>query len=171
MIGELKVGQRVVHRRYGPGVVVRIREGKSDEEHDRYYVIDIPSRELTLHLPATGPQPDLRGLSSPRRMSQAMRILCGEPCELPKDYRERQAFVTEHMTDGVLLTLAEMIRDLSALHSTKRLSLVESNLLHAAKQRLAGELAFVADIKLTEAVQRVDHALLSPAKAEPTASA
>ena len=157
---QLTVGQRIVHRRYGAGTVIKVRKGGKDEEHERYYVIDIPSRDLKVHLPVdSAKKVGLRKLSSMRRMKSALRTLSGQPDDLPRDYRERRALVTELMTDGTVNSLAQTIRDLCGLQSRKSMSTLESSMLTNAKRRLAGELALVADIELAQAMQRIEQAL------------
>jgi len=160
MTERLTIGQRVVHRRYGAGVVVEVRQGKEDEEHESYYVIDIPSSALKVYLPVSAAQQaNLRRVSSRRRMNHALKILSGDPEELPKDYRERGSFVQELMKDGVVDSLAQVIRDLVALQSRKSMSSMELALVTNAKRRLAGELALVLDIDLAQAEQRIENAL------------
>jgi RNA polymerase-interacting CarD/CdnL/TRCF family regulator len=160
MTQQLTVGQKLVHRRYGAGIVVRVRKGREDEDHECYYVIDIPSRDLKLHLPVDGAQNmALRKLVSRRRMNRALRLLSEQPVELPRDYRERRALVTELMTDGTVNSLAQTIRDLYGLQNRKSMSTLESSMLTNAKRRLAGELALVADIELSQAMQRIEQAL------------
>jgi RNA polymerase-interacting CarD/CdnL/TRCF family regulator len=160
MTQELVVGQRIVHRRYGAGTVVRVRDGRDNEEFARYYVIDIPSRDLKVHLPVGSDKDmDLRDLSSSRKMSRAMRILSEQPGDLPRDYRERRAFISSSLEKGTVRALARVIRDLVGLKSRKTMSTLESTWLTNAKRRLAGELALVADIDLNQAMQRIETAL------------
>jgi CarD family transcriptional regulator len=161
MTQQLEVGQRIVHRRYGAGTVVRVRKGRKDEEFDRYYVLDIPSRDLKVHLPVNSDQQmDLRKLASKTRMNRACRLLSEQPADLPKDYRERRAHISEALEQGTVTALAEVIRDLVGLKSRKSLSTLESTWLTNAKRRLAGELALVTGVDLNEAVQRIEKALL-----------
>lgn len=157
----LTIGQKIVHRRYGAGTVVSVRKGGDDDDHERYYVIDIPSRDLKVHLPVdTAQDVDLRRLASQRKMNRALRILTEQPADLPSDYRERRAFVTQLMTEGTVKSLAEIIRDLCGRKRSKNMSTLESNLLTNAKRQLAGELALVATIDFTQALQRIESALL-----------
>ena len=163
MTQELVVGQNIVHRRYGAGTVVKVRKGLEDEEHDSYYVIDIPSGELKVHLPADSSQDmNLRRLASKRKMIKAMQTLSAETAELPRDYRERRTLISEFLGEGSVTSLARVIRDLVGLKSRKSLSTLESTWLTDAKRRLAGELALVVDIDLTEAMQRLEQALYKP---------
>jgi len=157
---ELAIGQVVVHPRYGAGTVVEVREGRKDEDHDKYYVIEIPSRALQVHLPVGSSQgADLRGLETLGRLTDALQILSSSPSELPKDYRERHTALTEGMQDGAPASLARAIRDLSGLQGRKSLSEIEGALFSNAKRQLAGELALVARIGLEEAMRQVEKAL------------
>jgi CarD family transcriptional regulator len=162
MTQQLEVGQKIVHRRYGAGTVVRVRRGRADEEFDRYYVIDIPSRDLKVHLPVDSDQKmDLRKLASKTKINRAFKLLAQQPSELPKDYRERRALISEALKEGTVLALAEVIRDLVGLKNRKSLSTLESTWLTNAKRRLAGELALVTGVDLNQAMQRIEKALHS----------
>ena len=159
-MGELAVGQKVVHPRYGAGTVVQVRTGGADEDHKLYYVIHIPSKDLQVHLPvdAAGGV-ELRELVSVLKMDNALNILRSEPVLLPSDYRERRAWVVESMQDGAVGSLAQVIRDLHGLHGRKTLSVLESSVLLDAKRQLAGELALVVGIEFKDAMRRVESAL------------
>ncbi len=160
MTQQLEIGQKIVHRRYGAGTVVRVRKGSADEEFAKYYVIDIPSRDLKVHLPVDSDQRmDLRKLASKAKMNRAFSLLSEQPSDLPKDYRERRAFISEALEDGTVVALAQVIRDLVGLKNRKSLSTLESTWLTNAKRRLAGELALVTGVDLNQAMQRIEKAL------------
>jgi RNA polymerase-interacting CarD/CdnL/TRCF family regulator len=142
------------------GTVVRVRKGRQDEEFDNYYVIDIPSRDLKVHLPVNSDQKmDLRALATKTKMNHAMSILSQEPEDLPRDYRERRAFISEALKEGTVIALAQVIRDLVGLKSRKTMSTLEATWLTNAKRRLAGELALITGLDLNQAAQSIEQAL------------
>lgn len=160
MMREFVTGDKVVHPAYGAGTIVQVRKGRKDEEHKKYYVIDIPGMELTIHLPVEAAQEvGLREPVSTSKMAYALDILGSTPAELPKDYRERHSLIVASMQSGEIISLAQVIRDLSALRTKKNLSVLESNLLGKAKRQLASELAVVTGLELSEALQRIEQAL------------
>jgi RNA polymerase-interacting CarD/CdnL/TRCF family regulator len=157
---DLTVGQKVVHPRYGAGIVI--------EKQVDYYVIHIPCSALKLQLPVSAAQVlDLRRISSKGTMNQALGILSAEPAELPRDYRERRASLEAVLSKGEIRPLAHLVRDLFALQARKSLSSAEANLLSSAKRRLAGELALASDIDLAVALQHVEAALRGNPQASP----
>ena len=160
MKNELSIGQKVVHPRYGAGTVTRVRAGRRHEAHGRYYIIDIPSMELKVHLPtdALG-EVELRNLASKQKIRRALGVLGSEGAELPKDSRERCRTLAECMADGRVASLATVIRDLHALQGRKTLSMRESSLLIRAKRQLAGEVALVMGAEVKEAMQEIESAL------------
>jgi RNA polymerase-interacting CarD/CdnL/TRCF family regulator len=157
---QLTIGQNIVHRRYGAGTVVGVREGNEDEDHQRYYIVDIPSKDLKLHLPADSTEDvPLREIASTGKIQRALKMLADEPVDLPRDYRERRALVSQLMTDGTVRSLARIIRDLCARQREKSMSTLESTMLTDAKRQLAGEVALAEGIELTQAIQRIEKAL------------
>jgi CarD family transcriptional regulator len=160
MSSELTVGQTIVHQRYGAGTVVGVRRGSKDEDHKRYYVVDIPSKDLKLHLPVDSvADVPLRRVASKRTIRRALKMLAGEADELPSDYRKRRALVSELMTDGTVKSLARIIRDLCARQREKSMSTLETTMLTDAKRQLAGEIALSEGVELTQAMQRIEGAL------------
>ena len=161
MAKRLTVGQKIVHRRYGAGIIVELRGGKEDEEHESYYVIDIPSVALKVHFPVSADQgSSLRRISSKRTMRRALSVLSAEPHPLPKDYRERRALMQQSMSNGAVSDIAQVIRDLCGLRAVKKnKSTMELAMMTNAKRRLAGELALVSDIDFPEALQCIEDAL------------
>jgi RNA polymerase-interacting CarD/CdnL/TRCF family regulator len=100
-------------------------------------------------------------LASKTKINRAFKLLAQQPSELPKDYRERRALISEALKEGTVLALAEVIRDLVGLKNRKSLSTLESTWLTNAKRRLAGELALVTGVDLNQAMQRIEKALHS----------
>lgn len=157
---QLTIGQKIVHRRYGAGTVVGVREGNEGEDHERYYIVDIPSKDLKLHLPADWAEDaPLREVASTGKIKRALQMLTEAPIDLPSDYRKRRALVSELMTDGTVRSLARIIRDLCARQREKSMSTLEASMLTDAKRQLAGEVALSEGIDLTQAIQRIESAL------------
>jgi len=160
MTNELSVGQKIVHPRYGAGTVTSVRDGGIHEAPGRFYVIDIPSMGLRVHLPAGRlEEVQVRNLASKENISGALGVLGSPGAELPKDARQRGDVLAQSMSDGAVLSLAAVIRDLHLLESTKVLSMRESSMLTQAKRQLAGELALVMGTEVAEALHRIENAL------------
>jgi CarD family transcriptional regulator len=160
MIDELSIGQKIVHPRYGAGTVTKVRPGSKHEAGSGYYVIEIPSIAMKVHLPVDRlEEVQVRDLASKEKIRGALGLLALPGAELPKDSRERCSVLAESMADGAVASLATVIRDLHSLQSTKTLSRIESSLLTQAKQQLAGEVALVTGAEVAEALQDIESAL------------
>jgi CarD family transcriptional regulator len=160
MRDELRVGQKIVHPHYGAGTVTHVRAARTHEAPGRYYVIDIPSMALTVHLPVDRlDEAQVRDLASAEKIKRALEVLGSRSAGLPKDARERCNGLAESMADGGVASLATVIRDLHALQLTKALSLRESSLLTQAKHQLAGEVALVTGAEVGESLRKIESAL------------
>lgn len=160
MRDELRIGQKIVHPRYGAGTVIHVGAGRTHEAHGRYYVIDIPSMALTVHLPIDRlEEVQMRDLASAEKIRGALGVLGSQGAALPRDARERCNALAESMADGAVASLATVIRDLHSLQCTKALSLRESSLLTQAKRQLAGEVALVTGVEVTDAMRKIENAL------------
>jgi RNA polymerase-interacting CarD/CdnL/TRCF family regulator len=159
MRAELKIGQKIVHPRYGAGTVTSMRAG-SVHEALGYYVIHIPSMSLTVHLPVDRlDEVHVRDVASKEKIKGALGVLGSPGASLPKDARERCDALAESMADGAVVSLATVIRDLYLLQSTKALSIRESSMLTQAKAQLAGEVALATGAEVAEALRKIESAL------------
>ncbi len=163
MRAELRVGQKIVHPRYGAGTVTGVRAAGAREAPGRYYVIHIPSMSLTVHLPADRlEEVQVRNIASADNIAGALSVLGSPGAALPKDARERGTALAETMADGAVTSLATVIRDLHLLQLTKTLSTRESGMLTQAKHQLAGELALATDTEVADALRKIDSTLSPP---------
>ena len=157
---QFSVGDKVVHPSYGPGHVVGVERKALSDEAKRYYVIDIPARELTVYVPwRTAGDAGVRPAMSGDKRSRMIDTLRTEPEVLPDDYRERQEQVWEKLRTGRVLLIAEVVRDLTWHRMRAHLTKKDTEYLEKAKARLAGEMALVSGVEPGDAEQTIDAVL------------
>jgi CarD family transcriptional regulator len=151
------VGDRVVHPYHGPGRIASIEQKELLDGPKRYYVIDVPTRALTVQIPVgTTGAVGLRKAMAPSTLPKVLRTLRSQPSSLPEDYKERQELVAERLNAGRVMQLAEVVRDLNwhrdRLHLTKR----DEDLLKQGQDMLAAEMALVSGEDVSEAVKLIE---------------
>jgi len=75
----MEIGDRVLHPRYGIGVINGIESRLQDGEQRDYYVIPKPALASTIFVPVdSADEVGLRPVSSPDTLEEALKILAGE---------------------------------------------------------------------------------------------
>jgi CarD family transcriptional regulator len=165
---KFSIGDKVVHPRHGFGRIVGMKSLDLVEGFERYYVIEIHDQGLTVHVPVR--QVDLLGVRpvmSRAKMARVLATLRGRPGQLSEDYKERQARIREKLETGGPLRIAEILRDLTWLERSTRLTAADSALLARGRDFLAAEIAVVTDTEVANAKQAIDSALLDATANEP----
>jgi CarD family transcriptional regulator len=127
---------------------------------ENYYVIEIPTQGLTLHIPKHRMQEiGVRPAMQQSQFRYVLDILRSRPQQLPQDHKERQEQILEKLRTGQPTELAEAVRDLAwhqkASHLTKR----DSDYMDRGRKLLAAEMALVADTEIADTSQTIESTL------------
>jgi CarD family transcriptional regulator len=157
---QYSIGDKVVHPHHGPGRITSIAHKEFLDGKKRYYVINIPVHDLTVYVPRrNADEVGIRPAVKRRKLTEVLETLQNEPHELPDDYKERQEQVEEKLRTGLVLKLAEVVRDLTwhrhRAHLTKR----DTDLLEQGRERLAAEMALVMSTEISDASETIDGTL------------
>lgn len=155
---ELKIGDHVVHPRYGVGIVVNLKDKEFEiDMMRRYYEISMPGTTLwvSLEMPSFG----LRKLAVRSEISRCRIILASHPAPLIDDARERQTEMADRLKRGTITAHCEVVRDLYAYFGHKTSNGKVTAWLKVAQDVLCQEWAEVEGITLAEAVYEVSSLL------------
>jgi CarD family transcriptional regulator len=142
---QFSVGDKVVHPRYGPGLIARIERWEDTDEAKRYYVIEIPGQTLTVYVPVLKvDEAGLRPAVCSSKIPQVLGMLRSQPSPLSEDYKERQEQLGVILRGGQVMQLARMVRDLSWRRKRAHLTQKESDYLRQGQNLLAAEMALVS---------------------------
>ena len=155
------VGDKVVHRVHGAGIITEKKEMQITETPHRYLVIEMVGPHSTLMVPIDKAEQCLRSVSKTATLRRLLTDrLAGEPSQLPKDYREREEQIENKLKSGETKKWIEVVRDLTHRRQQGRKSRVDDRLLERTMHLLAGELALAqgidpekAEIHLSSVVQ------------------
>jgi CarD family transcriptional regulator len=165
---QYAIGDNVVHPLHGPGKVIGLERKELLDGRKRYYVIEIPTKELTVFVPLrTIDEVGVRPAMSRTKLSNMIDRLEAKPNTLPDDYKERQELVWEKLRTGRVMQVAEVVRDLTwherRLHLTKK----DESLLSRGRSWLAAEMALVAGSEISDMEDMIDRALDPPPPSPP----
>ena len=156
------VGDKVVHRVHGAGIITGNKERQITETPHRYFVIEMVGPQSTLMVPTDKAGQRLRPVS---KMTALRRLLMDKlakpPRQLPKDYRERAEQIENKLKSGETKKWIEVVRDLTHRREQGQKSKIDQRLLERTMHLLAGELALAqgidpekAEIHLASVVER-----------------
>jgi len=160
-----RVGDTIIHPRFGAGVVIDIKElGFLGNEKKQYYSIDLlGQRETVVMVPARrAAKVGLRYPVSESKLSEVWHILRTEPGALPDNHDRRCELLSDKLHGGDVVQIAEVLRDLAWRREEKRhLTIRGKRLYDEGMMFLAGEIASIQDGDLGAAEERISKMLMA----------
>ncbi len=157
---QFSVGDKVVHPHHGPGWITGVERKDLLGGEKRYYVIEIPTKDLTVYVPwSTIDQAGVRPAMSRAKLSDVLDKLRSTPRHLPEDYKERQEQVWEMLKTGRVMPIAEVVRDLVWQKERDHLTKRDADLLAQGQERLAAEMALISGAKVSDMEKTIEDVL------------
>lgn len=151
----LKVGDKVVHLRYGAGTVTGRQVLKRQGKRRPHYCIELADATGTLLIPEDAIED--------AELRQAMQDTClvehvmeAPPDKLHDNHRTRQGYIEKKLGSGKPAHIAQVLRDLSWRERTGRLTGTDRRLRKSALDRLVGEIALGASQTSDTIQHRID---------------
>ncbi len=146
------IGDKVIHCTYGLGEIVHIEEKNIREQSTNCYVFH--TRDLTIWIPINDlHQNSLRMPASPDEFMRLFAILTSPGETLPEDRVMRKDQLLEHMKDGQLASICQVVRDLTHFKRIKKLNDQERSILGRATNSLITEWIFSLGVSQIQAQQ------------------
>jgi CarD family transcriptional regulator len=163
---KLSVGDRVMHPIHGVGRVVDITHQELVEGFEHYYVIEIPAKRLTMHIPTDKiDEAEVRPITPNVEQARVLNVLCSAPDRLPKNVTKREELVREKIRTGHSIQIAEAVRDLRWVEEASGLTQIEMDLLEWGQALLAAEIALLTNTEIANAHKKLS-AILKDAPLE-----
>lgn len=153
-------GDRVVHPKFGVGLIASIEKRQLSGEQPRlFYRVDF--NKTSVWVPAPAPVTGrLRPITPKDELPRYRSLLNSPPALLDGDFRLRQSDLEKRMQLGTFESLCEVVRDLSARHLQKPLSSYERGLLRQTRAALVEEWAMVSGEPSEDVSGEIDGFLL-----------
>lgn len=156
-MGELRIGDRVLHPLYGVGTLVSIVERCRDGEAEDFYVVEMVSHKGRLETPVDRAEElGLRRVVSKRQRGKLSRVLGGRPKKLAPEYKRRRVNIAQRLRDGDFKEIGQVVRDLSWREATGQATTGDRRLLKRAKGLFARELAASDRVEEDAAMERIE---------------
>jgi len=152
------IGDKVIHCTYGLGEIVHIEEKIIGGEPTKCYVLQTP--ELMVWIPIHGHQGcSLRLPTPPEEFPKVFTMLTSPHEGLREDREMRKTQLMAQMNDGKLLSICQVVRDLTHFKRGKKLNDQEKYILERAINSLLTEWAYSLEVTLIQARQAMTHML------------
>lgn len=154
-INHFKVGDKVIHRAYGPGKVIQVDEKELSGECVQYYVVEV--KDVTLWVPIDGEEaPDLRYPTSEQKLERTLKLLNAPADPLSTNRMERKTQLKERLEDGSLESICRVIRDLRCYQQDNRMNDHDTATLNRTIYFLLTEWSMACSIPLDQAEQQLE---------------
>jgi RNA polymerase-interacting CarD/CdnL/TRCF family regulator len=156
---DFPIGSTVIHAKYGLGEITQIEETFINGQISACYIVK--THDLMIWVPIA----DQRGLSSlraptPKTEFEDLLAILHAPSEpLPDDRKERKSRLLDQLTDGSVVSVCRLVRDLSGYGNKKKLSDDDKSILERAKNTLLTEWAFSLSVPVSQAQKRMGELL------------
>jgi CarD family transcriptional regulator len=142
---EYSVGDKVMYPSRGVGIVTGVEQRELVDGFRQYYVIQIPSGGLTMHVPME--KMDDLGVRPVVSLSRLDLV------------KERQEGIHEKLRSGRAIQIAEGVRDLSWHEQRAYLTKKDKHQLAEGREFLADEIALATDSEVTDVHEVIEAAL------------
>ncbi len=160
---DFKLHEYVVYPAHGVGQIIAIEEQEIAGMSLELFVITFEKDKMTLRVP-TSKVDSMRKLAEDNIVDKAMGTLKGRARVKRTMWSRRAQEYENKINSGDLIAISEVVRDLYRSESQPEQSYSERQLYEAALDRMARELAAVAEIDERQATQRIVDVLSKSAK-------
>lgn len=169
---DFKSGEQIVYPAHGVGKIVRLEHQEVAGAKLELYVVFFEKDKMTLRVPVPKAKAvGMRKLANDETLDRALTIVRGRARVKRTMWSRRAQEYEAKINSGDLLSIAEVVRDLFRSEAQPEQSYSERQLYEAALDRMTREIAAVAKISETEAVQKIEENLAKSPRRGPKTEA
>ena len=160
MISDFHIGDRVVYRNHGVGIIEQISSRTMGATVEKFYLLKIKSSSLKVMVPFSNVNTvGLRRVVRNGEIQKILDFLSDGECNNNAAWKYRFKENSERMRTGSLLDVAAVLKSLLVLNQTKPLSFREKKMLERARYLLVSELALAKNVEEEQVEQLLNKAL------------
>ena len=150
------IGDRIVYPMHGAGVIKEIEEREILGEMRQYYVLKLPHGDMKIMIPVDKcDEIGVRDVIEEKDVDNVLDVLGAPSTPMPSNWNHRNRENMEKLKTGDIKEVAEVVRNLTRVESTKHLSTGEKKMLTNAKQILSSEFIMALDIDHDKAEEMI----------------
>jgi len=154
------VGDKIVHPMHGAGIIQKIEEKKILGEVKQYYVLKLPCNDMNVMIPTDAEiSVGIRKIVDKADIERAMEILKDKSSSMDANWNRRCRDNMDMLKTGNIFKVAEVVRNLTRIDRSKKLSAGEKKMLSNAKQILISEIILTCGLSEKTAAKLVEEAI------------
>jgi CarD family transcriptional regulator len=150
-------GDHVVYPGYGAGTIIAIENREFTGTTTRYYMLKMVAKEGEFMVPIDSA--DSLGIRRVVEREAIWAVLGASAGDLPGDYKERQAGISQLLSTSHALSMSQGSRDLARFAGFRSLTGRDVQLYEELQTLLASELVLIEGISLEDARDRLAQTL------------
>ncbi len=155
-----KIGDKIVYPMHGAGTIEKIEVREILGEVKEYYILNISCGGMGLMLPVDNCERiGVRPIVSEAKLNEALEILGRESSKMSENWNKRQRENMDKLKTGDIMTVAEIVRNLTRIDRDKKLSAGEKKMLSNARRILLSEVMLVKDMDADAAFELVEKSI------------
>ncbi|NJN45065.1 MAG: hypothetical protein HC806_10345 [Anaerolineae bacterium] len=115
-----QIGDRIIHRNYGPGTITGVEEKQLGKQASEYYVVE--TAQVTLWVPLDATENSIRYPIETAELEEILTVFNGVGEELPDHHIARSEVLNDRMKDRTLPVLCTIIHDLTSRSRSQTLT-------------------------------------------------
>ena len=154
------IGDRIVYPMHGAGIIKEIEEREILGEMRSYYILKLPHGDMKIMIPVDNCEEiGIRDIISEDDVDEVLEILAAPSTPMPSNWNHRNRENMDKLKTGSITQVAEVVRNLTRVESTKHLSTGEKKMLTNARQILSSEFILALDIDKDKAEEMISEAI------------
>ena len=156
-----RVGDRILHPLHGVGTVEKIVKQEILGQIQEYYSVDLTLKRMKVMVPTDKCEEiGVRKITKSQQIDEVFSsVKCTQVTDMPANWNRRYKFNLDKIKTGDLKEAAEVFRSLMHKQGKKGLSMGEKKMLDNVRQLLVGEYAYSKNVKMEDALSRIEKAL------------
>lgn len=154
------IGDKIVYPMHGAGIIKEIEEREILGEMRSYYILKLPHGDMKIMIPVDNCEEiGIRDIISEDDVDEVLEILAAPSTPMPSNWNHRNRENMDKLKTGSITQVAEVVRNLTRVESTKHLSTGEKKMLTNARQILSSEFILALDIDKDKAEEMISEAI------------
>ncbi|MGI6765871.1 MAG: CarD family transcriptional regulator [Lentihominibacter sp.] len=155
-----KQGDKILYPMHGAGVIKQVDKREILGEVKEYYLLNVPCGDMNVMIPVDNcDEIGVRPVCDAATIEKAIETLKLESSEMTGNWNKRYRENTEKIKSGNIISVAEIVRNLTRIDRENRLSAGEKKMLSNARKILQSEIMLVIDITEEEAREIIEVAI------------
>lgn len=153
-------GDKVLYPVHGAGIIRQIRKVEILGETKEYYLLRVPCGDMEVMIPVDSCDDiGVRPVVTREEIDEAISVLGGESTPMSGNWNKRYRENMNKIKSGNILSVAEVVRNLTRNDRRNSLSAGEKKMLSNARKVLQSEIMLVKDVTEEDALEMIESSI------------